>query len=55
MLDVPTVTDRVAQATVKAYLEPEVEPLFHEDSYGYRPSKSAHDALAVTRKRCWTS
>jgi group II intron reverse transcriptase/maturase len=53
MLGVPTVADRVAQATVRAYLEPEVEPMFYEDSYGYRPGRSAHDALAVTRKRCW--
>jgi len=53
VLGVPTVADRVAQATVRAYLEPEVEPLFFSDSYGYRPNKSAHDALAVTRKRCW--
>jgi group II intron reverse transcriptase/maturase len=53
MLGVPTVADRVAQATVRAYLEPEVEPMFYEDSYGYRPGKSAHDALAVIRKRCW--
>ena len=53
VLGVPTVADRVAQATVKAYLEPEVEPMFLPDSYGYRPGKSAHDALAVTRKRCW--
>jgi group II intron reverse transcriptase/maturase len=53
MLGVPTVADRVAQATVKAYLEPEVEPMFYADSYGYRPARSAHDALAVTRKRCW--
>jgi len=53
VLGVPTVADRVAQTTVKAYLEPEVEPMFHPDSYGYRPNKSAHDALAVTRERCW--
>jgi RNA-directed DNA polymerase len=53
ILGIPTVTDRVAQATVKAYLEPELEPMFHPDSYGYRPHKSAHDALAATRKRCW--
>jgi group II intron reverse transcriptase/maturase len=52
-LGVPTVTDRIAQTVVRAYLEPEVEPLFHEDSYGYRPGKSAHEALEVTRRRCW--
>ena len=53
VLGVPTVADRVAQATVRAYLEPEVEPMFYADSYGYRPGKSQHDALAATRKRCW--
>jgi retron-type reverse transcriptase len=37
----------------KIYFEPQVEPYFHSDSYGYRPSKSAADALAATRKRCW--
>ena len=49
----PTVADRVAQTVVKRYLEPNVEPVFHEDSYGYRPGRSAHDALGVCRKRCW--
>jgi RNA-directed DNA polymerase len=53
MLGIPTVSDRVAQAVVKKYLEPIVEPKFHEDSYGYRPGKSALDAVGVTRKRCW--
>lgn len=53
MLGVPTVTDRVAQMVVKIYFEPKVEPYFHPDSYGYRPGKSAADALDVTRKRCW--
>ena len=38
---------------VKLYFEPLVEPVFHQDSYGYRPGKSAADALAVTRERCW--
>jgi RNA-directed DNA polymerase len=52
-LGIPTVTDRIAQAVVKLVLEPELEPHFHEDSYGYRPGKSAHQAIAVTRKRCW--
>ena len=52
-LGIPTVSDRIAQATVKLVLEPQVEPYFHEDSYGYRPGKSAHQAIAVTRKRCW--
>jgi len=53
VLGVPTVADRVAQMVVKGVLEPLVEPHFHKDSYGYRPGKSAHDALAETRKRCW--
>lgn len=52
-LGVPTVADRVAQMVVKIYFEPQVEPHFHADSYGYRPGKSAIDALDVTRKRCW--
>ncbi len=53
VLGIPTVSDRVAQAVVKLVLEPEVEPYFHDDSYGYRPGKSAHQAIEVTRKRCW--
>jgi group II intron reverse transcriptase/maturase len=53
VLGIPTVTDRIAQTVVKAYLEPEIEPMFYPDSYGYRPNKSAHDAVAATRKRCW--
>lgn len=52
-LSVPTVADRIAQTVVKLYLEPRLEVLFHSDSYGYRPGKSAHQALAITRKRCW--
>ena len=53
MLGVPTVADRVAQTVAYLYLEPEVEPVFHADSYGYRPRRSAHDALGVCRARCW--
>lgn len=53
ILGVPTVADRIAQTVVTLTLEPILEPHFHEDSYGYRPSKSAHQALSVTRKRCW--
>lgn len=53
ILGIPTVEDRIAQTTVKLYFEPCVEPLFLEDSYGYRPAKSAIQALSVTRKRCW--
>ncbi len=52
-LGVPTVADRVAQTVVKKYLEPGVEPVFHPDSYGYRPGRSAHNALRVCRERCW--
>lgn len=53
ILGVPTVSDRIAQTVIKLQLEPMLEPIFHEDSYGYRPQKSAHQALAVTRQRCW--
>jgi RNA-directed DNA polymerase len=52
-LGIPTVSDRVAQTVVKLYLEPVVEPDFHPDSYGYRPKKSALDAVGVARQRCW--
>ena len=52
-LGIPTVSDRIAQMVVKLMLEPDVEPHFHEDSYGYRPGKSALDAVGVTRRRCW--
>jgi len=52
-LGIPTVSDRIAQTVVKLYLEPLVEPHFHPDSYGYRPKKSAADALATARQRCW--
>ena len=52
-MGVPTVADRIAQTVVKRYLEPEVDPHFHEDSYGYRPGKSAIDAVGRARERCW--
>ena len=52
-LGIPTVTDRVAQEVAKRYLEPKVEPRFHRDSYGYRPGKSAIEAVGVARRRCW--
>ena len=55
LLGVPTVADRVAQTVVRMYLEPKVEPIFHPDSYGYRPGKSALDAVGVCRQRCWRS
>jgi len=52
-LGIPTVSDRIAQMVVKIYLEPNVDPYFHPDSYGYRPKKSAIQALDKARKRCW--
>lgn len=52
-LGIPTVSDRIAQMVVKEALEPCVEPYFHPDSYGYRPEKSALQAIEVTRRRCW--
>lgn len=52
-MGIPTISDRIAQTVVKISLERKVEPLFHADSYGYRPSKSALDAIEVTRSRCW--
>jgi RNA-directed DNA polymerase len=53
VLGVPTVADRVAQTVACSYLEPGVEPHFHPDSYGYRPGRSALDAVGVCRERCW--
>jgi RNA-directed DNA polymerase len=50
---VPTVADRVAQEVARRYLEPILEPVFHTDSYGYRPGKSATDAVGKARERCW--
>ena len=52
-LGIPTVADRVAQMVVKQVLEPQLEPIFDQDSYGYRPGKSAHQAVESCRKRCW--
>lgn len=52
-LGIPTITDRIAQMIARMYLEPKVEPIFHEDSYGYRPNKSAIDAIGKVRERCW--
>jgi RNA-directed DNA polymerase len=52
-LGIPTIADRIAQTTAKFYLEPMIEPAFHVDSYGYRPGKSAIDAVSVARRRCW--
>ncbi|OGO18189.1 MAG: group II intron reverse transcriptase/maturase, partial [Chloroflexi bacterium RBG_16_48_8] len=53
ILGIPTVADRIAQTVVKMNLEPELEPHFHQDSYGYRPGKSAIEAVGVARERCW--
>ena len=52
-LGVPNTVDRVAQTAAAMLLEEKLEPIFHPDSYGYRPGRSAHDALAVARRRCW--
>jgi RNA-directed DNA polymerase len=52
-LGVPTVSDRIAQMVAKMYFEAEVDRYFHPDSYGYRPGKSAIEAVGVARKRCW--
>ncbi len=52
-LGIPTVSDRIAQTVVKRIIEPMLDPIFHPDSYGYRPGRSAKQAIAVTRKRCW--
>src|ERR1700758_605461 len=52
-LGIPTVADRIAQEVVRRYLEPILEPEFHPDSYGYRPGKSAIDAVQTARQRCW--
>jgi len=53
ILGVPTVSDRIAQMVVKRLVEPDLDPIFLPDSYGYRPGKSALEAVGVTRKRCW--
>jgi group II intron reverse transcriptase/maturase len=53
VLGVPTIGDRVAQTVVAARLEKLVEPVFHPDSYGYRPGRSPQDAVGTCRKRCW--
>lgn len=52
-LGIPTVSDRIAQTVVKMCLEPLMEPYFHRNSYGYRPGKSAIEAVGVARQRCW--
>lgn len=52
-LGIPTVSDRIAQTVAKLLIEPVLDPIFHPDSYGYRPGRSAKQAVAVTRTRCW--
>ena len=52
-LGIPTVADRIAQEVARRYLEPHLEPVFHVDSYGYRPGRSAIDAVRKARERCW--
>lgn len=54
LLGIPTVSDRIAQGVVKQYVEAKLDSAFHPDSYGYRPTKSAHQALKVCAKRCWS-
>jgi RNA-directed DNA polymerase len=53
LLGIPAVEDRIAQMVGRLYFEPLVERIFHKDSYGYRPGKSAIDAIRITRQRCW--
>src|SRR5664280_3757730 len=53
VLGVPTVADRIAQTVVAMEFEKRVEPMFHPDSYGYRPGRSALDAVGTCRRRCW--
>jgi RNA-directed DNA polymerase len=50
---IPAVADRIAQMVVKMALEPEIDKVFYDDSYGYRPGKSGSDAVKVCRERCW--
>jgi RNA-directed DNA polymerase len=52
-LGIPTVTDRVAQMAVKLMVEPEIDTIFHSSSFGYRPNKSAHQAVSQARNNCW--
>jgi len=52
-LGIPTVADRIAQMAVKMQIEPELEAHFHDDSYGYRPNKSAQQAVMLVKQRCW--
>lgn len=51
-LGIPTVGDRIAQGVVKDYLEPSLETIFHKSSFGYRPGRSAHDAINQCQNNC---
>lgn len=53
ILGIPTIGDRIAQMVAKDAIEPKIGPIFHKDSYGYRPGKSAIEAIGVVRERCW--
>jgi RNA-directed DNA polymerase len=53
VLGIPTVGDRICQMVTRLVFEPGVETIFLPDSYGYRPNKSALDAVGITRQRCW--
>lgn len=52
-LGIPTVSDRIAQMVVRQIIEPKLEPIFDSDSFGYRPGRSAHQAIELCRQRCW--
>ena len=52
-LGIPTISDRVGQMLVKMFIEPRFEKVFSNNSYGYRPNKNAHQALASVRENCW--
>ena len=52
-LGIPTVGGRIAQMSVVLLIESRLEAIFHMDSYGYRPNRSAHDAIGKARERCW--
>ncbi len=53
MLGVPTVADRMAQTVVKQLIDPFLDAVFHANFYGYRPGRSAHDAITMVRRRSW--
>ena len=54
-LGIPTIEDRIAQQVVVSVLTPILEPIFKEDSYGYRPGKGAHQAVAKAKERCYVN